>query len=213
MEVVGDDRTPYICLETIPARPIAASQTITPLQGQNIRFDPGPKVSQPPIHPCALGHFHDRQAAFFGKDYILDLSCPGSRQIRLQSKTAICRTLPGWATVLPGMPLQHRQEPVGVGRVATLNQAIENKVRRWCIAGMGLAAKSSLDMSTDLLSGKVVSIMPEFKPLPTELWLIFPSRQLITPAARLLRDTVKKKCLAILNQLIENGILDDNALA
>jgi len=52
--------------------------------------------------------------------------------------------------------------------------------------------------------------MPEFKPKSTELWLIFPSRQLITPAARLLRDMLQKKTTAIFKQLIEKGILDKN---
>ena len=85
-------------------------------------------------------------------------------------------------------------------------------VRRWCVAGKGLAAKSCLDMSTDLLSGNVINIMPEFKPTPTELWLIFPSRQLITPAVRLLRDNIKKKCIDILAQMIEKGILDEDVL-
>jgi DNA-binding transcriptional LysR family regulator len=86
-------------------------------------------------------------------------------------------------------------------------------VRRWCVAGKGLAVKSCLDMSTDLLSGNIVNIMPEFKPTPTELWLVCPSRQLITPSVRLLRDTFKKKCTAILKQLIEKGILADSVLA
>lgn len=85
-------------------------------------------------------------------------------------------------------------------------------VRRWCVAGKGLAVKSCLDMSADLLSGNVVSVMPEFKPRVTELWLICPSRQLITPAARLLRDAFKKKCRGILKQLIEKGIFDDSVL-
>lgn len=85
-------------------------------------------------------------------------------------------------------------------------------VRRWCVAGKGLAIKSCLDMSADLLSGKVVSVMQEFKPRSTELWLICPSRQSITPAFRLLRDTFKEKSRGILNQLIEKDILDDSAL-
>jgi len=83
-------------------------------------------------------------------------------------------------------------------------------VRRWCVAGKGLAVKSCLDMSADLLSGKVVSVMPEFKPSATELWLICPSRQSITPAVRLLRDMLKQKTSAILNELIEKGFLADN---
>jgi len=85
-------------------------------------------------------------------------------------------------------------------------------VRRWCVAGKGLAIKSCLDISHDLLSGKVINLMPNFKPKPTELWLIFPSRQSITPAARLLRDTLKQKTKNILDQLIEKGILEKSVL-
>lgn len=85
-------------------------------------------------------------------------------------------------------------------------------VRRWCIAGKGLAVKSCLDMADDLLSGKVVSVMPEFKARSTELWIVCPSRQSITPAVRLLRDLFKEKTRSILKQLIEKGILDDRVL-
>ena len=85
-------------------------------------------------------------------------------------------------------------------------------VRRWCVAGKGLAVKSCLDMSTHLLSGEVINLMPEFKPTPTELWLICPRRQSITPAVRLLRDTFREKTKAILNQLIEKSIVDDSVL-
>ena len=67
-------------------------------------------------------------------------------------------------------------------------------------------------MADDLLSGRVVNGMPEFKPRETELWLICPSRQLITPAVRLLRDTFKKKSGEILEQLIEKGILHGSVL-
>ncbi len=80
-------------------------------------------------------------------------------------------------------------------------------VRRWCVAGQGLAVKSCLDMSHDLLTGKVVPVMPDFIPRSTQLWLICPSRQSITPAVRLLRDTVKAKCHQIFQQLVDQGIL------
>lgn len=81
-------------------------------------------------------------------------------------------------------------------------------VRRWCVAGKGLAAKSCLDMSADLLAGNVVSVMPHYKPIPTELWLISPSRQSITPAVRLLRDSFRAKTAAILNLLAEQGHIE-----
>ena len=81
-------------------------------------------------------------------------------------------------------------------------------VRRWCIEGKGLAMKSCLDMSTDLLSGRVVSVMPEFKSTPTELWLICPSRQLITPAMRILRDIFRRNTQEILLQLANKGLIE-----
>lgn len=85
-------------------------------------------------------------------------------------------------------------------------------VRRWCVAGKGLAAKSCLDMADDLLSGRVLSVMPQYKAKPTELWLVFPSRKSITPAARLLRDTLKERCAAVLQQLLERGFLQQDDL-
>lgn len=89
-------------------------------------------------------------------------------------------------------------------------------VRRWCMAGKGLAIKSCLDMSKDILSGNLVSLLPNYKATSTELWLVFPSRQSITPAARLLRDYLKQKCSYILTELLaakviqENQVLDAN---
>lgn len=82
-------------------------------------------------------------------------------------------------------------------------------VRRWCVAGKGLAVKSCLDMADDLLSGEVVNVMPDFKPRGTELWLICPSRQSITPAVRLLRDAFKKKTSSIIRRLVKNGFLEE----
>jgi len=86
-------------------------------------------------------------------------------------------------------------------------------VRRWCVAGKGLAAKSCLDISNDLLSGRLVNVMPEFKARATELWIVCPSRQSITPAVRLLRDAFREKSNRILKQFIEKDFLDDSVLS
>lgn len=86
-------------------------------------------------------------------------------------------------------------------------------VRRWCVAGKGLAVKSSLDIATDLLSGNLVNVMPEFKERTLELWLVCPSRQSITPSVRLLRDALKENSRNTLTQLIKKGILDNSSLA
>lgn len=81
-------------------------------------------------------------------------------------------------------------------------------VRRWCVDGHGVAVKSCLDIANDLLSGKVKPIMHPYKARATELWLVCPSRQSITPAIRLLRDMLQKKCALILEQLIIDKFLD-----
>ena len=80
-------------------------------------------------------------------------------------------------------------------------------VRRWCVSGKGVAAKSCLDMSHDLLTEQVVPLLSQFSPKATELWLICPSRQTITPAVRLLREHLKLKCSDVLAKLINKGIL------
>ncbi|WP_426369277.1 LysR substrate-binding domain-containing protein [Pseudocolwellia sp. HL-MZ7] len=81
-------------------------------------------------------------------------------------------------------------------------------VRRWCVDGKGLAFKSCLDISEDLLSGRLVKVMPEYKTTMTELWLVCPSKQSITPVVRLLRDVFKEKCAVILTRLVNQGLLD-----
>lgn len=81
-------------------------------------------------------------------------------------------------------------------------------VRRWCVAGKGVAIKSCLDMSSELLSGDVVNVMRTLKPTPTELWLVCPSRQSITPTVRLLRDLFREKTAEIISQLNAQGIVE-----
>ncbi|MBU3005452.1 LysR family transcriptional regulator [Paraglaciecola arctica] len=81
-------------------------------------------------------------------------------------------------------------------------------VRRWCVNGKGIAAKSCLDMAPNLLTKQVIPLLSEFTAKPTELWLICPSRQAITPAVRLLREHIKEKCADIITSLIEQGILE-----
>lgn len=71
-------------------------------------------------------------------------------------------------------------------------------VRRWAVAGKGVAVKSGLDIYDDIIQGRLVTLLPQYTPITTQLWLICPSRQSITPAVRLLRDTLKQKCASAL---------------
>ncbi len=80
-------------------------------------------------------------------------------------------------------------------------------VRRWCVSGKAIAVRSSLDMSHNILSDQVLHTLFKYTPEPTDLWIICPSRQTITPAVRLLREHLKLKCLDVLTQLMNKGII------
>lgn len=85
-------------------------------------------------------------------------------------------------------------------------------VRRWCVAGKGVAIKSSLDIANDLLAGRVVPLMPDYTIPQVELWLISPSRQSITPTIRLLRDMFRERTRLLLTQLVKEGFVDKSVL-
>jgi DNA-binding transcriptional LysR family regulator len=80
-------------------------------------------------------------------------------------------------------------------------------VRRWCVTGKGIAFKSILDLSKDLLAGNLVQLLPDLTPKPTELWLICPTKQLITPAVRILREHIKQQCQLLLTELKQQGFI------
>lgn len=73
-------------------------------------------------------------------------------------------------------------------------------VRRWVVAGKGIAYKSRLDIAEDLQAGRVIRLLSNFRTPLLELNLICPTRKQVTPAVLLLRDTLRKK----LNMLLSN---------
>ena len=82
-------------------------------------------------------------------------------------------------------------------------------VRRWCIDGTGIAKKSAIDVAEDLLTGRLKRLMPNYKIPLTEMWLVLPSRQLITPAIRLIRDELKHTISQLRENLIAQGIINE----
>lgn len=51
--------------------------------------------------------------------------------------------------------------------------------------------------------------MPEYKIPLTQMWLVLPSRQLISPAIRLIRDELKRHINELRTQLITNQLLSE----
>lgn len=72
-------------------------------------------------------------------------------------------------------------------------------VRRWAVAGQGIAYKSGLDIADDLASGRLVALCPEWETEATPLYLVCADRRLLTPAVGLLRDFLRERCAALEN--------------
>jgi DNA-binding transcriptional LysR family regulator len=68
-------------------------------------------------------------------------------------------------------------------------------VKRWALAGVGLAYKSRLDVAAELASGALQQLQPGWGGDPSPLYLVVPGRRQLTPAARALRDWLAQ-CLA-----------------
>ena len=66
-------------------------------------------------------------------------------------------------------------------------------VRRWAVDGRGIAYKSRLDMQADLRAGRVIEVLADYPSTPIDLNLLCPSRQQVTQAVLILRDTLRTR--------------------
>lgn len=69
-------------------------------------------------------------------------------------------------------------------------------VRRWALAGQGLAYKSLLDVMPDLLAGTLVQVCPQWQGEAAPLSLICADRRQLSPTVVLLRDHLRSRCRA-----------------
>ena len=70
-------------------------------------------------------------------------------------------------------------------------------VRRWALAGQGIASKSRLDIIGELATGRLVPLCPDWEGEPAPLYLVCADRRLLTPAVALLRDFIRARCEAV----------------
>lgn len=67
-------------------------------------------------------------------------------------------------------------------------------VRRWALAGEGIAYKSWLDVSGDVAQGRLQVLLPEVPGEPTPLNLVCPHRRQFSPAVKLLHALIEERC-------------------
>ena len=67
-------------------------------------------------------------------------------------------------------------------------------VRRWAVAGEGIAYKSWLDVSADVAQGRLDVLLPDLPGEPTPLSLVCPHRRQFSPAVKLLHALIEERC-------------------
>lgn len=67
-------------------------------------------------------------------------------------------------------------------------------VRRWAVAGLGIAYKSRLDVADDIRAGRLHVLLPEYAGEPAPLHLLCMHRSQVTPAVMHLRDFLRAQC-------------------
>ena len=74
-------------------------------------------------------------------------------------------------------------------------------VKRWALAGLGLAYKSWLDVAAEVGDGRLQRLNPQWVGEPSPLYLVVPGRAQMTPAARALRDWLKPRLAEVVGRL------------
>ena len=67
-------------------------------------------------------------------------------------------------------------------------------VRRWAVAGVGIAYKSRLDLGADIRAGRLQVLLPDVLGEPTPLNMLCMHRSQITPTVLQLRDFLRAQC-------------------
>ena len=74
-------------------------------------------------------------------------------------------------------------------------------VRRWAVAGVGIAYKSWLDVSSDVLAGRLRLVLPELRGERTPLNLLCAHRAQLSKPINLLREMLVARCATLTAQL------------
>ncbi len=67
-------------------------------------------------------------------------------------------------------------------------------VRRWAVAGLGIAYKSRLDVTDDIRAGRLQVLLPDWTGEPAPLHMLCMHRAQMTPAVLHLRDFLRAQC-------------------
>ncbi|MCE6982700.1 LysR family transcriptional regulator, partial [Pseudomonas frederiksbergensis] len=75
-------------------------------------------------------------------------------------------------------------------------------VRRWALAGVGIAYKSWLDVANDVQAGRLKLLMPQLRGEAAPLNLMCTHRAQLGKPVQLLRNMLRARCQIMLEKLL-----------
>jgi DNA-binding transcriptional LysR family regulator len=78
-------------------------------------------------------------------------------------------------------------------------------VRRWALAGHGIAYKSALDVADDLAEGRLVALCTDWQTEPAPLVLLCADRRQLRPAVRMLHAWLVERAAALARRAVVPG--------
>jgi DNA-binding transcriptional LysR family regulator len=91
----------------------------------------------------------------------------------------------GWAFRVDG-ELEHLRLP---GRLDCSDGQV---LHQWCLAGLGIAWRSTWEVESDLAEGRLVEVLAEFAAPPNGIYAVFPQRKHLPLRVRLWIDFIKQ---------------------
>src|ERR1700758_5017174 len=131
----------------IEPAPGAASGAIDAFEAGDPGLKAGAKAAQPVVHPRALGHVGNGDAAVLVEGDIGDAAGLGGGEIGAAGIAAIGGGLPRWRAGAGDVAIEHGEEALGIGRIAGLDDDIEDQA---ALAGGQVELVSVLILATTL---------------------------------------------------------------
>ena len=94
----------------------------------------------------------------------------------------------GWAFSMPG---SHGQEIMHLRPSGSLDCSDGQVLHAWCLAGLGIAWRSTWEVNEDLTSGRLKSVLDTFAAPPNGVYVVFPQRKHLPLRLRLWMDFLR----------------------
>ena len=97
----------------------------------------------------------------------------------------------GWAFTVPGATDGAGRELIHLRSGGPLDCSDGQVLREWCLAGHGIAWRSTWEVESDIAAGRLVSVLDDYAAPPNGIYALFPQRKHLALRVRLWIDFLK----------------------